>query len=91
MLKQRRRQLDPATRFLAKLIGLEAKMNQYEQGERFIEAVEAAGGPELLHRAFDAPQNLPTLDEIRAPEPLDRPGAPGGLGGVSGRRERATA
>jgi coenzyme F420 biosynthesis associated uncharacterized protein len=68
VLKQRRRQLDPATRFLAKLIGLEAKMNQYEQGEHFIEAVEAAGGQELLHRAFDGPQNLPTLDEIRAPD-----------------------
>jgi coenzyme F420 biosynthesis associated uncharacterized protein len=68
VLKQRRRQLDPATRFLVKLIGLEAKMNQYEQGEKFIEAVEAAGGQELLHRAFAAPENLPTLDEIRLPD-----------------------
>jgi coenzyme F420 biosynthesis associated uncharacterized protein len=68
VLKQRRKQLDPATRFLVKLIGLEAKMNQYEQGEKFIEAVEAAGGRELLHRAFDAPENLPTLEEIRLPD-----------------------
>ncbi|MGH9247722.1 MAG: zinc-dependent metalloprotease [Acidimicrobiales bacterium] len=68
VLKQRRRQLDPLTRFIAKLIGLEAKLNQYEQGERFIEAVEDRGGPELLHRAFEAPENLPTLNEIRAPE-----------------------
>lgn len=68
VLKQRRRQLDPATRFLVKLIGLEAKMNQYEQGERFIEAVEAVGGRELLHRAFDAPEYLPTLEEIRLPD-----------------------
>ncbi len=67
VLKQRRRQLDPVSRFLAKLIGLEAKMNQYEQGERFIEVVESAGGQELLHRVFEGPQNLPTLDEIRAP------------------------
>jgi coenzyme F420 biosynthesis associated uncharacterized protein len=79
VLKQRRRQLDPASRFLVKLIGLEAKMRQYEQGERFIEAVEAAGGQELLHRAFDAPANLPTLAEIRSPDRwIDRvrPAAP---------------
>ena len=30
------------------LIGLEAKMAQYEQGERFIAAVEAVGGDRVL-------------------------------------------
>ena len=41
-------------RLLQQLIGLEAKLNQYEQGERFIAAVEAAGGPALLDRALGA-------------------------------------
>jgi coenzyme F420 biosynthesis associated uncharacterized protein len=68
VLKQRRRQLDPLSRFLVKLIGLEAKMNQYEQGERFIARVEDVGGQDLLNLAFAGPQNLPTLDEIRAPD-----------------------
>jgi uncharacterized protein (DUF2342 family) len=42
-------------------------MNQYEQGERFIAAVEREGGPALLHRAFDGPEWLPSLAEIRSP------------------------
>ena len=68
MLRARRRAVSPAIRLLQQLLGLEAKLNQYEQGERFIAAVEGAGGPALLHSAFEAPTNLPTLAEIRAPE-----------------------
>jgi coenzyme F420 biosynthesis associated uncharacterized protein len=73
VLRQRRRNISPAARLVQRLIGLEAKMNQYEQGERFIAAVEAEGGPALLNRAFEAPANLPSLAEIRAPrEWIDR-------------------
>lgn len=68
VLRARRRAVSPAIRLLQQLLGLEAKMNQYEQGERFIAAVEGAGGPDLLNSAFDEPMNLPTLAEIRAPE-----------------------
>ena len=68
VLRARRRAVSPAIRLLQQLLGLEAKMNQYEQGERFIAAVEGAGGPELLNSAFEAPMNLPTLAEIRSPE-----------------------
>ena len=67
VLRQRRQNVSPGTRLLQRLIGLEAKLNQYEQGERFIAAVEEVGGPALLHRAFDGPEFLPTLAEIRAP------------------------
>ena len=67
VLRQRRRAISPTARLLQRLIGLEAKMNQYEQGEQFIAAVEAQGGPPLLNRAFEAPELLPTLAEIRAP------------------------
>ena len=55
-------------KLLQKLIGLEAKMAQYQQGEDFIEAVESVGGPELLDRAWLAPANLPSLAEIRDPD-----------------------
>lgn len=68
VLRARRHAVSPAIRLLQQLLGLEAKLNQYEQGERFIVAVEGAGGPELLNSAFQAPMNLPTLAEIRAPE-----------------------
>jgi coenzyme F420 biosynthesis associated uncharacterized protein len=66
VLRQRRVQHGPA-RILAQAIGLEAKLKQYEQGERFIEAVEAAGGPDLLARAWAGPDLLPSLSEIRDP------------------------
>jgi uncharacterized protein (DUF2342 family) len=49
-------------------VGIEAKLRQYEQGERFVHAVEAAGGPALLARAWESPDMLPNLEEIRAPE-----------------------
>jgi coenzyme F420 biosynthesis associated uncharacterized protein len=68
VLKQRRKQLPPLARLVAQLIGLEAKINQYEQGEKFIAAVEEVGGTELLGRAFEAPENLPSLEEIRTPQ-----------------------
>jgi putative hydrolase len=67
VLRSRRKEMNLAAKLLQRLIGLEAKLAQYEQGERFIEAVEAVGGPELLNRAFERPENLPTLAEIREP------------------------
>lgn len=68
VLRERRQAVRGAAAVVQKVVGLEAKMRQYEQGERFIEAVEAEGGPELLMRAFEGPELLPTLDEIRTPE-----------------------
>ena len=62
-----RRQSKGAVRVLQKLIGLEAKLKQYEEGERFLETLEAAGGEgiELLWRG---PEYLPDLAEIRDPQ-----------------------
>ena len=60
--------MSPGLRLIQQLLGLEAKLNQYEQGERFIAAVEAVGGTELLDEAFADPANLPSLAEIRAPD-----------------------
>jgi coenzyme F420 biosynthesis associated uncharacterized protein len=67
VLRQRRASTTGVVKAIQKLIGLEAKMNQYEQGERFIEAVEAAGGTELLDHAWRGPEYLPSLAEIREP------------------------
>ena len=67
VLHQRRAQVNPALKLLQKLIGLDAKMKQYEAGERFIETVEAVGGERILDRVWAQPENLPTLSEIRIP------------------------
>lgn len=68
VLRARRRAVNPGIRLVQQLLGLEAKLNQYEQGERFIGAVERAGGVGLLNSAFDSPTMLPTLAEIRDPQ-----------------------
>ena len=68
VLRQRRQTASGLARLLQQLIGLEAKINQYEQGEKFIAAVERAGGPALLDRAWEGPEHLPTIDEIRSPD-----------------------
>ena len=58
---------------LSLLIGLDAKMRQYEQGERFIAEVERSGGRELMSRVWEGPELLPSLAEIRSPsEWIDR-------------------
>jgi coenzyme F420 biosynthesis associated uncharacterized protein len=68
VLRQRRQSVRGPAKVLQKLVGLEAKMRQYQQGEEFIEAVEAAGGPELLAKAWVGPDALPTASEIRDPD-----------------------
>ncbi|MCB1262089.1 MAG: zinc-dependent metalloprotease, partial [Acidimicrobiales bacterium] len=67
VLKERRNAAQGLQRLFQQLIGLEAKIAQYEQGERFIEAVEREGGASLLAEAWVSPDHLPTLEEIRQP------------------------
>jgi coenzyme F420 biosynthesis associated uncharacterized protein len=67
VLRARRKQAHGLSRILQQLIGIEAKLRQYEEGERFIAAVEESGGPELLDHAWRGPEWLPSLEEIRDP------------------------
>ena len=62
IIKARRQ--DPRTAMLMRLVGLEMKMKQYENGAKFIEAVERHAGWSALDRAWEAPEHLPTIDEI---------------------------
>ena len=67
VLRQRRQQVSGLARVFQQLVGLEAKLAQYEQGERFIAAVESAD-PALMDRVWSDPALLPSLAEIRQPE-----------------------
>jgi coenzyme F420 biosynthesis associated uncharacterized protein len=67
VMHERRTQARGLTKLVSKLLGLDAKMRQYAEGERFVEAVEAAGGPPLLARVWEGPEWLPSLEEIRDP------------------------
>ena len=68
VLRARRNTASTPAKVVQKLIGIDAKLAQYEQGERFIEAVEHVGGSAMLERAFQGPTSLPTLAEIRRPD-----------------------
>ena len=67
VLHERRTNARGLARLMSRLLGLEAKMRQYAEGERFVESVEETGGPALLARVWEGPEWLPTLDEIRDP------------------------
>jgi len=67
VLHERRNSARGLTKLVSKLLGLDAKMRQYAEGEHFVEAVEAEGGPALLARVWEGPEWLPTLEEIRDP------------------------
>jgi coenzyme F420 biosynthesis associated uncharacterized protein len=66
-LNRRRQERSPLLALLERLIGLEAKLRQYEDGKRFCDAVAAAAGPAGLHSVFAAPQQLPTPAELQDP------------------------
>jgi coenzyme F420 biosynthesis associated uncharacterized protein len=60
---------------LERLLGLELKLRQYEEGRRFCDAIVAAGeregeggGRALLARVWRSPEDLPTPPELAAPE-----------------------
>lgn len=67
VLSGRRSEVKGVARMVRIALGLEAKMRQYEEGERFIEAVEATRGRTFLDRAWTSSEALPKLQEIRDP------------------------
>jgi coenzyme F420 biosynthesis associated uncharacterized protein len=63
-LDRRRRDRTGLLRLLERLIGMELKLRQYEQGKAFCDAVVARGGISALNRVWAAPDAMPTLDEL---------------------------
>ena len=51
-----------------RLTGLQLKMDQYRLGTAFVAAVERERGRDFLHRIWEGPEQLPTMDEITVPE-----------------------
>ena len=68
VMHERRSQTKGINRLVQRLLGMEAKLAQYEQGERFIAAVEAERGRRALDPVWHSPENLPTLVEIKDPQ-----------------------
>ena len=66
-LERRRRERSGLLKLLERVIGLELKLRQYEQGKRFCDAVVAEGGIEALNRAWTSAEHLPSKDELDDP------------------------
>ncbi|HEX6388469.1 MAG TPA: zinc-dependent metalloprotease [Solirubrobacteraceae bacterium] len=65
--RRRNRIRPPLVVWLERLLGLELKLRQYEQGRRFCDGVIERSDVATLHLAFAAPENLPTLAELDDP------------------------
>ncbi|WP_112469357.1 zinc-dependent metalloprotease [Streptomyces triticisoli] len=52
---------------LRKLLGLDAKLRQYQEGERFVRAVVEQVGMDGFNRVWTSPNTLPTKGEIAKP------------------------
>ena len=66
-LDRRRKSQSGLSRLVARLLGLELKLRQYEQGKAFCDAVVRERGPGALHHLWSSPDALPTLAEIQDP------------------------
>ncbi|MFE5238587.1 MULTISPECIES: zinc-dependent metalloprotease [unclassified Streptomyces] len=53
---------------LRKLLGLDAKLRQYRDGEKFVRAVVGEVGMDGFNRVWTSPNTLPTKAEIASPE-----------------------
>jgi coenzyme F420 biosynthesis associated uncharacterized protein len=61
---QRRGALD---RIVARLTGLDLKIDQYRRGERFVAGIVAAGGREAVAALWSGPSTLPSQAELADP------------------------
>jgi putative hydrolase len=60
----RRRTMD---RIIARLTGLDLKLEQYRRGERFVAGVARVGGDPAIAHLWDGPHALPTDAEMEDP------------------------
>lgn len=67
VMTQRRSKATGINKMMQKLLGFDAKLAQYAEGEAFIHAVEAAGGRELFDQVWVQKEHLPSIAEIRDP------------------------
>jgi coenzyme F420 biosynthesis associated uncharacterized protein len=63
-----RRKSSGVERSFQRLIGFESKVRQYDVGERFVAAVVDRVGMGGFNTVWDGPENLPSLEEVMAPD-----------------------
>jgi coenzyme F420 biosynthesis associated uncharacterized protein len=63
----RRSTAGPMEQALRRILGIDLKMKQYEQGSRFVRMVVAEAGMETFNKVWTSPETLPTPAEIAQP------------------------
>jgi len=66
-VERRQRDRSQVEQLFLKITGLSLKMEQYRQGERFVDIVVRERGIQFANRAWQSPELLPTETEIRDP------------------------
>lgn len=66
--EERQKMRSQADQLFARLTGLHVKLEQYRQGEEFIDAVVAERGHAFAYRVWDKPEHLPTMTELKDPQ-----------------------
>jgi coenzyme F420 biosynthesis associated uncharacterized protein len=57
----------PVQRVLRRLLGVDLKLKQYADGNRFVTAVVKAAGQDAFNRVWESPETLPTRAEVNDP------------------------
>jgi coenzyme F420 biosynthesis associated uncharacterized protein len=66
--EKRQRNRSWGEQLLARITGLDMKLEQYRLGEEFIDAIVAARGHDAALRLWKGPEYMPTMAELRAPD-----------------------
>lgn len=66
-MSSRREDQTEGESLLNRLLGMDLKREQYEQGAAFCTTVEERWGAEALAKLWEGPEHLPSMDEIRDP------------------------
>jgi putative hydrolase len=66
-LQRRRRDRSGLLKVLERLIGMDLKMRQYEQGKAFCDGVVARAGMDGLNHVWDGPGAMPSMQELDDP------------------------
>jgi coenzyme F420 biosynthesis associated uncharacterized protein len=52
---------------IRRILGIDLKMKQYEQGAHFVQEVVSQAGMETFNKVWTSPETLPTRDELTSP------------------------
>jgi coenzyme F420 biosynthesis associated uncharacterized protein len=66
-LQRRRRDRSGLLKVLERLIGMDLKLRQYEQGKAFCDGVVARAGIDGLNRVWEGPGSIPSMQELDDP------------------------